>query len=101
MQTPTTTLPTSGLLLQGCDTNQFADDLTERVISRIEPLLLRRTKLVDGDTMAELLSVSRPTLDRDVKAGRIPFGRIGARKVFDVEAVMAAVLGNSQPDAAA
>ena len=55
------------------------------------------TQLMKGKDLAEYLNVSGKTLLRAVRAGKIPFVRIGESHRFDIRAVRAALAGK-KPD---
>ncbi|TWU38983.1 hypothetical protein Q31b_40610 [Novipirellula aureliae] len=48
-------------------------------------------RLVDGDRLAELLEVSRPTVDRNRADGVIPSITIGRRRLYRPDAVIDAL----------
>jgi excisionase family DNA binding protein len=47
--------------------------------------------LVNADDLAKLISISRPTVERLVRANRIPSIRIGRRRLFDPNDVVKAL----------
>ena len=53
------------LFLEGIDPVQLRADITAEVVAALRPLLAdsQEPRLVDGDRMAQLASVSRPTID--------------------------------------
>ena len=55
----------NNLYLQGIDPNDLKAEITAEVVKALRPLLAdsQEPRLVDGDRMAELASVSRPTID--------------------------------------
>ena len=74
-----------------------ADDLQARIAGEVVELLLpiltaaNEPRLVDGDRMAELCGVSRPTIDRAVKSGSIPSVMLGRCRRFEPRAVFDAL----------
>lgn len=58
---------------------------------QFEPFLTSATRLVNRQTMAQLVSISLPTLDRLVSSGEIPSMQVGTRRLFDPDAVVAAL----------
>jgi len=78
------------ILLQDFDPEEFRDSITSAVVAAIRPLLAeaQEPRLVDGDRMAELAGVSRPTVDRAVKDGLIPSVKIGRRRLYEPRAVI-------------
>ena len=79
------------LFLLGIDPEELKASITAEIIEALKPLLAdsNEPRLVDGDRMAELAGVSRPTIDRAVRDGKIPSVMIGRcrryepRKVID------------------
>lgn len=61
------------------------------VVEQIKPLLARRAELVPSDTMSSIVGVSTATLDRLRRAGRIPSVQIGNRRLYQPDAVIAAL----------
>ncbi|TWU24899.1 Helix-turn-helix domain protein [Novipirellula galeiformis] len=63
------------------------------VVAAMRPLLSEshEPRLVDGDRMADLLGVSRPTVDRLRAAGEIPSVLLGRRRLYQPAAVVAAL----------
>ncbi|TWU42936.1 Helix-turn-helix domain protein [Novipirellula aureliae] len=62
------------------------------VVAAIRPMIeSRHTLLVDGDRLAELLGVSRPTIDRLRADSVIPSVLIGRRRLYNPDAVLAAL----------
>ena len=80
------------LILRDTDPRELRDAITAEVVAAIRPLLAdaNEPRLVDGDRMAELASVSRPTIDRAVRDDIIPSMKIGNRRRFDPQAVIEA-----------
>ena len=80
------------LILRDTDPNELREAITADVVAALQPLLIesREPRLVDGDRMAELASVSRPTIDRAVRNDIIPSMKIGNRRRFDPQAVIEA-----------
>ncbi len=71
--------------------DSFFDEVANRVVRRIrsELSLNRQPALVNGDTLAELLSISRPTVDRLRRDGIIPSIKLGPRcRRYNVNAVI-------------
>ena len=74
-----------------------ADDLQAKVAAEVVELLLpiltaaNEPRLVDGDRMAELADVSRPTIDRGVRNGTIPSLMFGRCRRFEPRAVFDAL----------
>ena len=79
------------LILRDTDPNELREAITADVVAALQPLIeSREPRLVDGDRMAELASVSRPTIDRAVRNDIIPSMKIGNRRRFDPQAVIEA-----------
>ena len=78
------------LILKDTDPNELRAAIAADVLAAIRPLLANSSapRLVDGDRMAELAGVSRPTIDRAVRDGLIPSVRIGRRRLFEPRAVI-------------
>ena len=55
------------IILRGYDANELVSLITTDVVEALEPMLpaINEPRLVDGDRMAELLSISRPTHTAD------------------------------------
>ena len=80
------------LILKSADVDALADLLAAAVAKRLEPLLTsRQRKLVDRPTMATLLDVSIPMLDRLVASKQIPSVLVGVRRLFDPDRVVEAL----------
>jgi len=73
----------------------FVEAIADAVIARMpkmpEPPLPDAPQLVDGARLADLLSISRPTVDRLRRDGRIPSIMIGTRRLYDPTDVVAAL----------
>ena len=80
------------LILSNVPIEELRAGLAADIISALRPVLTesREPLLVCGDRMAELGGVSRPTLDREVRDGKIPSVLIGRRRLFDPADVIAA-----------
>ena len=78
------------LIFRDTDPNELREAITAEVVAAIRPLLaeVNEPRLVDGDRMAELAGVSRPTIDRAVRDNAIPSVRIGRRRLFEPRAVI-------------
>lgn len=61
------------------------------VVAAIKPLLDARPELVDGDTMSQKLGVSPASVDRLRRAGVIPSIKLGHRRLYRPDAVIAAI----------
>lgn len=74
------------------------DSLVQRIKAAVADVLAdsqhRPPKLVDGDELARLLSVSRQTVDRMRLAGEIPFIPMGRSIRYAPDAVVAALSTN-------
>ena len=79
------------LFLEGIDPDELKASITAEVVKALKLLLAdsQEPRLVDGDRMAEIVGVSRPTIDRAVRDNLIPSVMIGRcrryepRKVID------------------
>jgi hypothetical protein len=81
------------LLLRSADVEVLAGLLADAVAKRVEPLITSRQRiLVDRPTMAELANISIPMLDRLVASKRIPSVNVGARRLFDPDRVVNALI---------
>ncbi|MCS7470885.1 helix-turn-helix domain-containing protein, partial [Stieleria sp. ICT_E10.1] len=69
------------------------------VVDAMKPLLDARPELVDGETMAAMLSISVSTLDRTRRAGQIPSVKIGKRRMYRPTAVVSSIEANSEKGA--
>ena len=81
------------LYLQGMDPEQLRADITAEIVAALKPLLAnsQEPRLVDGDRMAELASVSRPTIDRAVRDDTIPSVMIGRCRQYEPRRVIDAL----------
>ncbi|TWU54393.1 Helix-turn-helix domain protein [Rubripirellula tenax] len=81
------------LLIRDTDRDELIRDTAEAVAQLLRSESASETKpmLVDGDEMARLASISRPTVDRGVRSGLIPSVMIGRARRFRPDAVIAAL----------
>lgn len=81
------------LILRDVDPEQLRAEIVSEVINALRPLLAEASepRLVDGYRMAELASVSRPTIDRAVRDGLIPSVLMGRRRLFEPRKVIDAL----------
>ena len=80
------------LMLKAADVDALADMLATMVVKRLEPLLSsRQQRLVDRPTMATMLGVSVPMLDRLVASRQVPSVLVGVRRLFDPDRVVEAL----------
>ena len=88
------------LYLQGMDPEQLRADITEMVVAAILPLLVdsQEPRLVDGDRMAELAAVSRPSIDRAVRDNVIPSVMIGRCRRYEPRKVIDALAAREGAD---
>ena len=86
------------LILRDVDPEQLRADIAAEVIEALRPMLAASSQphLVDGDRMAELAGVSRPTIDRAVRDGVIPSVLIGRCRRFEPRAVIDSLGGGSE-----
>jgi excisionase family DNA binding protein len=72
--------------------------VADRVVEKLRPILAAPTSsvaqapLASKSEVASALHVSPATIDRLVRAGRIPFVRVGDVRRFDLECVRAALV---------
>ncbi|WP_372718884.1 helix-turn-helix transcriptional regulator [Novipirellula sp.] len=85
--------PTRSTVIESVDIDELIAAITAAVLAALMPLLSESSepRLVGGDAMADLLGVSRPTVDRARAAGEIPSIMIGSRRLYQPEAVIAAL----------
>ena len=81
------------LVLRDVDPSELRKAITADVIAALQPLLIesKEPRLVDGDRMAELAAVSRPTIERKVREGVIPSVLVGSCRRYDPRAVIDAL----------
>ena len=81
------------LYLEGLDPDELKASITAEVVKALKPLLAdsNEPRLVDGDRMAELAGVSRPTIDRAVRDDIIPSVLIGRCRRFEPRKVIDAL----------
>ena len=86
------------LYLQGMDPDQLRADITAEIVAALKPLLAdsQEPRLVDGDRMAELAGVSRPTIDRAVRDDIIPSVMIGRCRRYEPRAVIDALANGNK-----
>ena len=95
------------LILRDVDPETLRASIAAEVIAVLRPVLAEahEPRLVGGDRMAELASVSRPTIDRKVRDGDIPSILIGRRRLFEpravIDALAAATIANEKGPVAA
>ncbi len=63
----------------------------EKIAKAVAEKLASQPKLVDRHALAQILSVSVPTIERLQAAGRLPFVRLKRRVLYDVDACIAAL----------
>ena len=66
------------------------DRIVQRLVAAIQ-LLQSQPALVGCEEMAELLSISLATLDRRRRDGQIPSIKIGSRRLYQPDSVIAAI----------
>ena len=64
--------PLSGIVLEIADPAELKDDIAKAVFAMLKPLLDDKPATLSADELAAKLGVSRATVDRGRKAGRIP-----------------------------
>ena len=80
------------LWLRDTDRDELVSEIVDKVVESIRrEMAPRGPRLVDRHTMATLLSVSEPTLDRIVRSGKIPSKLVGSRRLFNPDDVIAAL----------
>ena len=70
---------------------QNLSSIIEGVVQALSELLATKPALVDKETMAAILSISIPTLDRMQRAEKIPSIKIGSRRLYQPDSVIAAI----------
>lgn len=81
------------------DRETLVREIVEAVTKKLqEPS--QQASLVDGDKLAEILGVSRPTVDRLVRDGKIPSVLAGRRRLYSPVAVIAALSRNGNEEGA-
>ena len=90
------------LILKDTDPKELTTEITDRVIAALTKVLAETAepRMVDGNRMAELAALSRPTIDRAVREGIIPSIKVGRRRLFEPEKVIAAFAAQSEKGAA-
>ncbi|GAA4463501.1 hypothetical protein GCM10023156_48700 [Novipirellula rosea] len=85
--------PTRSTVIESVDLDELISAICGSLIEALQPLLSESSepRLVNGDRMSDLLGVSRPTLDRARAAGEIPSITIGSRRLYQPDAVIAAL----------
>ncbi|GAA5509521.1 helix-turn-helix domain-containing protein [Novipirellula caenicola] len=90
--------PKRATVIESVDLHELIAAISASVVEALQPLLSKSSKpsLEDGDGMAALLGVSRPTVDRKRAAGEIPSITIGSRRLNQPDAVIAALAAASE-----
>ena len=90
------------LILRELDAELLTTEITDRVIAALTQVLTETAepRMVDGDRMAELAGLSRPSIDRAVRDKIIPSVKVGRRRLFQAEKVIAAFAAHSEKGAA-
>lgn len=86
------------MLLRDTDRSELVSDIVAEVVASLRPVLEKSTEpmLVHGDRMAELLGVSRATLDRLRRDRLVPSLLIGSRRLYQPKAVIEALVANQK-----
>lgn len=86
------------LMIEGVDLDALTDAVAAAVVAKMKPLIEQSTAplLVDGDEMARLAGVSRPTIDRLRAAKLIPSVLLGTRRMYQPSAVIEALVANEK-----
>lgn len=80
------------ILVQAFDTEDLIERVADRVVERLGPLFDSKVELlVDGNRLAQLLKLSRPTVDRLRSSGTIPSVLIGTSRRYSPADVMNAL----------
>ena len=81
------------LILRDTDREELIKDTAAAVAELLGPVIKSSASpmLVNGDRMAELAGISRPTIDRAVRDGVIPSVMIGRARRFSPTAVVEAL----------
>ena len=79
------------VLLLNTSPEALQTNIAAAVVAAIKPIIsiANEPRLVDGIRLAELLSISKPTVDRLVRDRKIPSVKVGRRRLFDPRAVIA------------
>lgn len=90
--------PNRSTVIESVDLDELIAAICGSLITALQPLLSESSepRLINGDRMADLLGVSRPTVDRMRAAGEIPSIMIGSRRLYQPEAVIAALAAASE-----
>ena len=90
--------PVPSLLVQQTDIDSLIESVTESIVDRLTPLLEQSDgpRLVGRDEMAVRLNVSTGKVDDLVRAEQIPSVQIGSRRLFEPQAVIAALSASDQ-----
>ena len=75
------------MMLTPAELDRFVDRIADAVALK----LASQPKLVDRHTLAQILSVSVPTIERLQAAGRLPCVRLKRRVLYDADACIAAL----------
>ena len=72
------------------------DSIVAGVVEALRPMLDTRPQLVPTDTMSRIAGVSPATLDRLRRARQIPSCKIGNRRLYRPDAVIAAMVSQEE-----
>ncbi|WP_235952203.1 helix-turn-helix domain-containing protein [Crateriforma spongiae] len=83
------------VFLESVDRDELVAELTAAVVEQLRPLIesADTPRLVPAESMAALIGVSPATLARLVRDGKVPSKQVGRRRLFDPDAVIAALPG--------
>lgn len=81
------------MILENLDADELVEKIAAAVVERVRDILTeaQQPRLADRRQMAMLAGVSEPTLDRLVRAERVPSILVGSRRMFRPTAVIAAL----------
>ena len=77
-------------ILRDLDPEELRADIIKGTIAAVRKIVneASQPQLVDGDRMANLLGVSRPTIDRLVRDDLIPSVMVGSRRRYEPRSVI-------------
>ena len=81
------------VILDGLSRDELIRETVAAVVEALRPMLEQQPEpmLVDGDRMAEMLSISRSNIDRLRASSQIPSVMVGKRRLYEPQKVIDAL----------
>ena len=78
----------SDLWLRETDRDDLVAEIVTSVVNGLRPLFDERQEYLDAEQLAKAIGVSRSTVDRLVRDGKIPSILVGRIRRFDLKSVI-------------